>query len=162
MLTKSALQNEISSYLVLTDFQVRSKGTQRVRKPSCWWQQLASREMSFLTNSAFALTLIIWISTAFREKNTEVYYSPFHICCSLKDSVAKNFMKHHLVMIQEMISQCILCSKWRAPSVVHLGVIFPLCCLNHRIKLRIWNFSLNGHWPIYIKESFNILLRVLK
>lgn len=33
---KKALQNEISSFLVLTDFQVKSEGhTQVVGKPSC-------------------------------------------------------------------------------------------------------------------------------
>lgn len=107
----------------------------------CWHLQILYKAFRWHRNLikycefAFTLTMIIWISTAFREKNTEVYYSPLHICCSLKDSVAKNCMKHHLVMIQEMISQCILCLKWRAPSVVHLAMIGPWYFPRYRIKL---------------------------
>lgn len=75
----------------------------------------------------------------------EVHYSPFYICCSLKDSVAKNFMKHHLVMTQEMITQCIYAQSGGHPLLSVLLCLLYIS-LKHKIKLEIYSFFLNGHW----------------
>lgn len=97
MLTKKTLQNEISGYLVLTDFQVKREGHK--------WQanfhdseQLTSREMSFLNSALANCSFQIFLLNGITDSSYN--FLGKHLLKPSLTFQCNNNKRHHLLVLK--------------------------------------------------------------